>query len=53
MFNSVQLIRDNWLLIMLCNLRYVLMLPEKDDEGRQVFMMRPGNCYRPLTHLTY
>jgi len=21
------------------------MLPEKDDEGRQLFMMRPGDCH--------
>jgi len=23
----------------------LLLLPEKDDEGRQVFIIRPGDCY--------
>ena len=27
------------------------MLPEKDDDGRQVFIMRPGDCSTPTVSI--
>ena len=29
------------------------MLPEKDDDGRQVFIMRPGDCSTPTVSIPH
>jgi len=34
-------------------LRFLLMLPEKDDEGRQVFIVRPGDYFKDNTSNNY
>jgi len=32
-------------------LRFLMVLPEKDDEGRQLFIVRPGNIYGSVSIL--